>query len=79
MDSERLAGKIVRALGPANSPGRGMNEATIVLPQLARMLTDIRESRDTPIIQVEALVKAHSLHAVLTSLPAVVVMTAAQS
>jgi hypothetical protein len=42
------------------------------------MLADIRESRDTVFAQVEALVEAHPLHPVLTSLPAVGVRTAAR-
>jgi transposase len=42
------------------------------------MLADIRQARDTVFIQVEALVEAHPLHPVLTSLPAVGVRTAAR-
>jgi transposase len=56
----------------------GTNTATIVLPQLARMLAAIRESRKTVFAQVEALVEAHPLHTVLPSLPAVGVRTAAR-
>lgn len=56
----------------------GTNAATIGLAQLARMLADIREARDTVFTQVEALAEAHPLHPVLTSLPAVGVRTAAR-
>lgn len=42
------------------------------------MLAHIRESRDTVFTQVEALVEAHPLHPVLTSLPAVGVRTTAR-
>jgi transposase len=75
---ERLAGEIIDALDQQTVTVVGTNAATIVLPQLARMLADIRESRDTVFTQVEALVEAHPLHPVLTSLPAVGVRTAAR-
>jgi transposase len=75
---ERLAGEIIDALDQQTVTVVGTNAATIVLPQLARMLADIRESRDTVFTHVEALVEAHPLHPVLTSLPAVGVRTAAR-
>lgn len=75
---ERLAGEIIDALDQQTVTVIGANAATIVLPQLARMLADIRESRDTVFTQVEALVEANPLHPVLTSLPAVGVRTAAR-
>ncbi|GAA1118525.1 IS110 family transposase [Arthrobacter flavus] len=75
---ERLAADIIAALGQQTVTVVGTNAATIVLPQLARMLAGIRESRDTVFTQVEALVEAHPLHPVLTSLPAVGVRTAAR-
>jgi transposase len=75
---KRLAGEIIEALDQQTVTVVGTNAATIVLPQLARMLADIRESRDTVFTQVEALVEAHPLHPVLTSLPAVGVRTAAR-
>ena len=62
---ERLAGEIIDALDQQTVTVVGTNAATIVLPQLARMLADIRESRDTVFAQVEALVEAHPLHPVL--------------
>ena len=55
---ERLAGEIIDALGQQTVTVVGTNAATIVLPQLARMLADIRESRDTVFTRVEALVEA---------------------
>jgi transposase len=75
---ERLAGEIIDALDQQTVTVVGTNAVTIVLPQLARMLADIRESRDTVFTQVEAFVEAHPLHPVLTSLPAVGVRTAAR-
>jgi transposase len=75
---ERLAGEIIDALDQQAVTVVGTNAATIVLPQTARMLADIRESRDTVFTQVEALVEAHPLHPVLTSLPAVGVRTPAR-
>ncbi len=76
---ERLAADIIAALDQQTVAVVRTNGATIVLPQLARMLADIRESRDTVFTQVEALVEAHHLHPVLTSLPAVGVRTAART
>lgn len=75
---ERLAADIIAALDQQTVTVVGTNAATIVLPQLARMLADIRDSRDKIFTQVEALVEAHPLHPVLTSLPAVGVRTAAR-
>ncbi|MBG6185109.1 transposase [Arthrobacter sp. CAN_A214] len=75
---ERLAADIISALNQQTVTVVGTNAATLVLPQLARMLADIRESRDLVFAQVEALVETHSLHPVLTSLPAVGVRTAAR-
>ena len=55
---ERLAGEIIDALGQQTVTVVGTNAATIVLPQLARMLADIRESRDTVFTRVEAIALA---------------------
>ena len=55
---ERLAGEIIDALGQQIVTVVGTNAATIVLPQLARMLADIRESRDTVFTRVEAIALA---------------------
>lgn len=75
---ERLASEIIEALGQQSVVVVGTNAATVVLPQLAGMLAGIRQARETVLTQVEALVEAHPLHPVLTSLPAVGVRTAAR-
>ncbi len=75
---ERLADEIIEALGKQTVVVVGTNAATLVLPQLAGMLAGFREGRDAVYAQVEALVEAHPLHTVLTSLPAVGVRTAAR-
>ena len=75
---ERLADDIIEALGQQSVTVVGTNAATIVLPELAGMLAKIHEGRATVYAQVEALVEAHPLHQVLTSLPAVGVRTAAR-
>ncbi len=75
---ERLADEIIEALGKQTVVVVGTNAATIVLPQLAGMLAAFHEARATVYAQVEALVEAHPLHHVLTSLPAVGVRTAAR-
>ena len=75
---ERLADEIIEALGKQTVVVVGTNAATLVLPQLAGMLAGFREARDAVYAQVEALVEAHPLHTVLTSLPAVGVRTAAR-
>jgi transposase len=75
---ERLADEIIDALGQQSVVVVGTNAATIVLPQLAAMLSGLHESRMTVYAQVEALVEAHPLHRVLMSLPAVGIRTAAR-
>ncbi|MBP2414848.1 transposase [Arthrobacter stackebrandtii] len=57
-------------------PGSG--SAGIVLAQLAAMLKQLRTARNELLTQIEALVEAHPLHEVLTSMPAVGVRTAAR-
>ncbi|MEW9874155.1 transposase, partial [Arthrobacter sp. HS15c] len=56
----------------------GTESAGIVLAQLAGMLDGLHTARDTVLAKVEALVEAHPLHRVLTSLPAVGVRTEAR-
>lgn len=56
----------------------GTGEAVIVLPQLAGMLKQLRASRTEILTQVEAVVEAHPLPTVLTSIPAVRVRTEAR-
>jgi transposase len=75
---ERLADEIIEALAKQTVVVVGTNAATIVLPQLAGMLAGFHEARASVYAQVGALVEAHPLHQVLTSLPAVGVRTAAR-
>ena len=56
----------------------GTGAASIVLPQLAGMLKQLRTSRAEVLKQVESLVEANPLHLVLTSMPAVGVRTEAR-
>lgn len=72
------AAEVFTALGEQTVVVAGTNAAGIVLPQLAAMLKQLRTSRDEILTQVEALVEAHPLHAVLTSIPAVGVRTEAR-
>jgi transposase len=55
-----------------------MSSIQFVLPEPAAMLTGIHEARAKVLARVEALVEAHPLHPVLTSMPAVGVRTAAR-
>lgn len=56
----------------------GTGAASIVLPQLATMLKQLRTSREQLLAKVDSLVEAHPLHIVLTSMPAVGVRTEAR-
>ncbi|SDP78302.1 hypothetical protein SAMN04487914_13917 [Arthrobacter sp. ok909] len=58
---ERLAGEIIEA-SQQTVTILGTNAAAKVLPQLARVLADIRESRNAVFTQVRVLVEAHPLH-----------------
>jgi transposase len=70
---KRWAEEIFTALGQQSVVAAG-----IVLPQLAAQLVQLRTSRAEVLTQVEAIVEAHPLHQLLTSLPAVGVRTAAR-
>jgi transposase len=72
------AAEVFTALAEQTVVVAGTNAAGIVLPQLAAMLKQLRTSRDEILTQVEALVEAHPLHTVLTSIPAVGVRTEAR-
>lgn len=76
--AERLAGEIMDALDQQTVVVVGTNAAAIVLPQLAGMLADLRAARAEIHTQVEALVEAHPLHPVLSSIPAVGIRTEAR-
>ena len=56
----------------------GTGAATTIVPILAGQLTELYTQRDTVNRQVEALVEAHPLHQVLTSMPGVGVRTTAR-
>lgn len=75
---DRLTGDIFDALDQQTVVVVGTNAAAVVLPQLAGMLADLRASRDTLHTQVEAIVEAHPLHQVLSSIPAVGIRTEAR-
>ena len=72
------AGEVFTALGEQSVVVAGTSAAGTVLPQLAAMLKQLRTSRDQMLTQIEALVEAHPLHLVLTSMPAVGVRTEAR-
>jgi transposase len=74
----RLSEQIVAALDEQQVVVIGTSAAGIVLPELAGMLAEIDEARAKVLTRVEALVEAHPLHPVLTSMPAVGVRTAAR-
>ncbi|WP_455908141.1 IS110 family RNA-guided transposase [Streptomyces hydrogenans] len=73
-----LAEEITQALDRQSVIVAGTESAGIVLAQLATMLDNLHTARDTVLAKVEALVEAHPLHRVLTSLPAVGVRTEAR-
>jgi len=75
---ERLAEEISQALDRQTVVVSGTESAGIVLAQLAGMLGGLHTARNTVLAKVEALVEAHPLHRVLTSLPAVGVRTEAR-
>jgi transposase len=56
----------------------GTKAAAIVLPSLARQLLTLQRQRESLAQEVERLVQAHPLFAVLTSMPGVGVRTAAR-
>nr|WP_240630398.1 IS110 family transposase [Specibacter cremeus] len=72
------AADVFTALGEQTVVVAGTNAAGTVLPQLAAMLKQLRTAREEILTQVEALVEAHPLHTVLTSMPAVGVRTEAR-
>ena len=74
----RWAADVFAALSEQTVVVAGTGAAGIVLPQLAAMLKQLRTARDELLTQVEALVEAHPLHLVLTSMPAVGVRTEAR-
>ena len=75
---KRWAAEVFTALGEQTVVVSGTGAAGIVLPQLAAQLVQLRASRAEVLARVEALVEAHPLHLVLTSMPAVGVRTEAR-
>ncbi|WP_218063045.1 IS110 family transposase [Arthrobacter sp. SDTb3-6] len=75
---KRWTADVFTALGEQSVVVAGTGAAGIVLAQLAGMLKQLRGAREELLEQVEALVEAHPLHQVLTSMPAVGVRTAAR-
>ncbi|MBG6185246.1 transposase [Arthrobacter sp. CAN_A214] len=76
--AERLTEAIFTALEEQTVVVTGTNAAGIVVPKLAEQLLSLRHQRDAIAAQVEALVEAHPLHRVLTSMPGVGVRTCAR-
>ncbi|WP_434612746.1 IS110 family transposase [Arthrobacter sp. A5] len=72
------AADIFTALGEQTVVVAGTAGAGIVLPQLAGMLAGLRKARVEGHTRVEALVEAHPLHLVLSSIPAVGIRTEAR-
>ncbi|WP_205164133.1 IS110 family transposase [Arthrobacter roseus] len=75
---KRWAAEVFAALDEQSVVVSGTNAAAIVLPQLAKSLAQTRTARAEVLEQVEAIVEAHPLHVLLTSLPAVGVRTEAR-
>ena len=76
--AEGLTEAIFTALGEQMVVVAGTGAAGIVLPKLAEQLLALRRQRDEIATQVEALVEAHPLHEVLTSMPGIGVRTCAR-
>ena len=74
----RLAEDITAALAEQTVTVVGTSAAALVLPRLAEQLATARRQRAEVAVEVEALVEAHPLHPVLTSMPGVGVGTAAR-
>jgi transposase len=74
----RLAEDITAALAQQTVVVTGTSAAAMVLPRLAEQLATLRRQRAEIAVEVEALVEAHPLHQVLTSMPGVGVGTAAR-
>ncbi|WP_026821272.1 IS110 family transposase, partial [Arthrobacter castelli] len=75
---KRWAAEVFAALSEQTVVVAGTDAAAIVLDQLAAQLSQFRDSRTEVLGRVEAIVEAHPLHELLTSLPAVGVRTEAR-
>lgn len=76
--ADRFTEAIFTALGEQTVVVTGTNAAGVVAPKLAEQLLSLRHQRDAIGAPVEALVAAHPLHRVLTSMPGVGVRTCAR-
>lgn len=74
---QKWAQDIVDALREQTVVVVGTDAAGLVLPHLARQLMELHRQRADVASKVEALVEAHPLYPVLTSMPGVAVRTAA--
>jgi transposase len=74
----RRAAELFTALSEQTVVVAATGAAGLVLPQLAGILRQLRTARAEILAGVEALVEAHPLHPVLTSIPAVGVRTEAR-
>jgi len=76
--ADRLTDAVYAALDEQSVVVAGTGAAAIVVPRLAAQLLALRTQRDEVAAQVEALVEAHPLHQVLTSMPGIGVRTCAR-
>jgi transposase len=74
----RLASEIMAALGEQTVVVPGTSAAATVLAKLCEQLATLRRQRDEVALEVERLLAAHPLYAVLTSMPGVGVRTCAR-
>ena len=75
--AERLAADITAALAEQTVVVPGTNAAAVIVPSLARQLAEVLEQRRMLKGQLEALLEAHPLSRLLTSMPGIGVRTAA--
>jgi transposase len=73
----RLAAAITEALAEQTVVVPGTNAAEVIVPSLARQLSEILTQRDALEGRLAALLEAHPLHRLLTSMPGVGVRIAA--
>ena len=76
--AERVTEEIFSALEAQTVVVAGTGAAVTIVPILAQQLQDLTRQRAGVLDQVEALVEAHPLHRVLTSMPGIGVRTAAR-
>ncbi|MGJ9406904.1 IS110 family transposase [Nesterenkonia aurantiaca] len=76
--AERVTEEIFSALEAQTVVVAGTEAAATIVPILAQQLQDLTRQRAGVLAQVEALVEAHPLHRVLTSMPGIGVRTAAR-